>query len=35
VQRLVPLSPFAGMSDEAFATVFTGVLRALKASRRP
>jgi succinate-semialdehyde dehydrogenase/glutarate-semialdehyde dehydrogenase len=33
-QRLIPLSPFAGMSDETFVTVFTGVLRALRASRR-
>jgi len=34
-QRFIPLSPFAGMSDETFASVFTGVLRALKASGRP
>ena len=30
-QHLVPVAPFAGMSDETFARVLTGALRAMKA----
>jgi succinate-semialdehyde dehydrogenase/glutarate-semialdehyde dehydrogenase len=30
-QHLVPIAPFGGMSDEAYARVLTGALRAMKA----